>query len=232
MRIVYSKLLILSLQIIIRCVPCVPLHISTIAWPWMRIVYSKLLMLTFQSNYFPYSSIYTNSDKQSMLTEQSWVFRVHTSLISPIFFCVFVVFFFVFWFAFSTIHGSGRTAKKKQGRPITWMASGGCEMGVGGRGPRSNKALDFIIKRSNDSQDPRRSQDWQYSTSPVRNSFYRYCTRVCSWAPPPYTSTRRHSSDKCSQVFPHFPPLFHFHVLYWTQIERTKNGGGLPLVND
>ena len=33
-------------------------------------------------------------------------------------------------------------------------------------------SLDFIIKRSNDSQDPRRSRDWQYSTSPVRNLLY------------------------------------------------------------
>ena len=33
------------------------------------------------------------------------------------------------------------------------MTSGGREVDVGGRGPRSNNVLDFILERSNDSQD-------------------------------------------------------------------------------
>ena len=41
---------------------------------------------------------------------------------------------------------------------------------IGERDPRSNNILNFIIERSNDSQDPRHSQYQQYSTSPVRNS--------------------------------------------------------------
>ena len=41
-----------------------------------------------------------------------------------------------------------------------------------GSGPRSSNILDFIIEGSNDSQDPRRSWDQQYSTPLVRNSLY------------------------------------------------------------
>ena len=55
------------------------------------------------------------------------------------------------------------------------MTSGGREVDQvdeGGRGPHSNNVLDFITEHSNDSQDPRRSQDRQYLTSPVRNSLY------------------------------------------------------------
>ena len=45
--------------------------------------------------------------------------------------------------------------------------------------------LDFIIERSNDSQEPKHSWDRQYSTSRVRNSLYMfYYTQICSWAPP------------------------------------------------
>ena len=66
------------------------------------------------------------------------------------------------------------------GTPITWMMSGGREVDVGGgRGPRSNNVLDFIIECSNDSQDSWGSQDRQYSTSLVRNSLY--CLLHTSW---------------------------------------------------
>ena len=85
------------------------------------------------------------------------------------------------------MYESGRVAKNGEGlgtqvyhvNDIWWTTSelncnfsGGCEVNVGGRGPHSNNALDFIIECSNDSQDPRCSQDLQYSTSPVRNSLY------------------------------------------------------------
>ena len=39
------------------------------------------------------------------------------------------------------------------------MTSGGREVDVGGKGPHSNNILDFIIERSNNSQDPRHSQE-------------------------------------------------------------------------
>ena len=93
------------------------------------------------------------------------------------------------------------------GTPITWMTSGGREVDVGGRGPRSNN-LDFIIERSNDGQESWCSQDWQYLTSPVRNLLY--CLLHSSWLmgnAPPYIHlafTRRHSRDRCSQAFPIF----------------------------
>ena len=52
-----------------------------------------------------------------------------------------------------------------------WMMSGGHNVDVWGRGPRSNNILDFI-ECSNDSQDTWGSQDRQYSTSLVRNLLY------------------------------------------------------------
>ena len=100
---------------------------------------------------------------------------------------------FVFWFAFSIIHASGRVQKNGEGLEtlIMWMMIGGREADVGrGRGPHSNNILDFIIECSNDSQDPRRSQDQQYSTLPVRNMLCGYCTQVCSWAEPPMSTLR------------------------------------------
>jgi len=94
----------------------------------------------------------------------------------------------------------------------------------GGRGPRSNNALDFIIEHSNDSQDSWGSQDRQYSTLLAR--FIIYYTWVVDGQCPPYVhlvSTRRHSSDRCSQAFPVFRahPL---HVLHWTKTEEQKMG--------
>ena len=68
------------------------------------------------------------------------------------------------------------------------MTSGGREVDVGGRGPRSNNILDFIIERSNDSQDSWGSQDWQYSTSPVRILLYRLLHELADGQRPP-TST-------------------------------------------
>ena len=40
----------------------------------------------------------------------------------------------------------------------------------GGGSPHSNNVLDFIIEHSVARQDPRHSQDREYSTWPVRNS--------------------------------------------------------------
>ena len=84
--------------------------------------------------------------------------------------------FFVLWFAFSIIHGSRRAAKKRGSPGNTyhvndvWWTRGGRR---GGRGTHSNNVLEFIIECSNDSQDPRRSRDCQYSTlPPVRNLLY------------------------------------------------------------
>ena len=63
--------------------------------------------------------------------------------------------FFVLRFSFSIIHGSEE--RKKRGRPgntyhvnDVWWTQGGH---MGGRGPRSNNVLDFIIECPNDSQD-------------------------------------------------------------------------------
>ena len=84
--------------------------------------------------------------------------------------------FFVIRFAFRIIHRSWKVGKKKQGRPgnilsrdDVWWKRGGHRAG---RDPRSNNILDFIIEHSSNSQDPRRSWDWQYSTPPARNSLY------------------------------------------------------------
>ena len=55
---------------------------------------------------------------------------------------------------------------------IMWMMSGGHEVDMGGRGPRSNKVPIFIIKRSNDSQDSQHLWDRQYSISLVTNLLY------------------------------------------------------------
>ena len=63
----------------------------------------------------------------------------------------------LFWFT------QKQKSAKKQGRlgntyhvnEVWWMGDGR----LGGGGPHSNSVLDFIIKCSNDSQDPRRSRD-------------------------------------------------------------------------
>ena len=72
------------------------------------------------------------------------------------------------------------------GTPTTWLTSGGRKVDVGGRGQHSNtwnNVLDFIIERSTARQDPRRSQDHEYSTWPVSSQVH--CARTCNWAPPP-----------------------------------------------
>ena len=66
----------------------------------------------------------------------------------------------------------------------------------GGRGPRSNNVLDFIIEHSNDSQDSWGSQDDSI--------------RVSWWATPPLRPPHVHqtsSRDRCSQPFPVFRAL-------------------------
>ena len=45
---------------------------------------------------------------------------------------------------------------------------------------------------------------------------------VDGYAPPPLTSTRRHSCDRCSQAL--FFALFRFHALYWTKTKEEKTG--------
>ena len=99
----------------------------------------------------------------------------------------------------------------------------------GGRGPRSNNALDFIIERSNDSQDSWGSQDWQYSTSLVRNSLY--CLLHTSWlmGNAPHTSTLRPPDvihvigvPRPSSFFAPLPCIVM--ELYWTKTEERKRG--------
>ena len=69
--------------------------------------------------------------------------------------------------------------------------------------------LDFIIECSNDSQDPRGSQDRQYSTC-------KNCKKITLWFIAHkfivghhllFASIRRHSRDRCSQAFPVFHAL-------------------------
>ena len=118
--------------------------------------------------------------------------------------------FFVLRFVFSVIHGTGRAAKngKGPGTLITWMTFGGHEVDVWGEGPHSNKALDFIIERSNDSQDPRCSRHQQYLSSPGNKLILRFIAhKIVVGHRPPYVqfaSTKHHSRDKCSQAFPIF----------------------------
>ena len=115
------------------------------------------------------------------------------------------------------------------------MTSGGRKVDVGGEGSNSNNVLDFIIKHSNDSQDPR--HDGQYSTSLGRNSLCGLLhmnlllgtAYPTSTSCPPcvhLTSTRRHSHDKCSQALPVFHALL-LPCIILNANRRTKNGGGL-----
>ena len=73
--------------------------------------------------------------------------------------------FFVLWFAFSIIHGSARA--RKRGRPVNTYHVNDVRWTQGGRrggGVRiRNNVLDFIIERFTARQDPRRSQDHEYS---------------------------------------------------------------------
>ena len=94
-----------------------------------------------------------------------------------------------------------------------------------GRGPRSNNVLDFIIERSNDSQDSWGSQDRQYSTSLVRNSLYHLLHTSWLMGNAPHTSTLRPPDVIHVIGVPRSSPffaLFHFHVN-----KEQKNGGGL-----
>ena len=60
----------------------------------------------------------------------------------------------------------------------------------GGRGPHSNTILDLVIEHSINSQDPIRSQDWQYSTSWYEPRSMVYYMWICSWVPPSPTFLR------------------------------------------
>ena len=81
----------------------------------------------------------------------------------------------------------------------------------------------FIIKHSNDSQDPRRLQDQECTTSPVRNSLYHlFRTSLWMGTPPSVhlASTRRHSRDRCSQSF----PVCHYSCCIITQTKEQRTG--------
>ena len=74
--------------------------------------------------------------------------------------------------------------------------------GWGGCGPHSNNMLDFIIKCSVARQDPRHSQDYEYSIWLVRNLLSGL---LCGQAlPPPHIHLASTSHDKCFQAFPMF----------------------------
>ena len=130
--------------------------------------------------------------------------------------------------SFSIIHGSGRarkTGKAWEHLSCEWRLVD-ARWTLGGRGLCSNNVLDFIIERSNDSQDSWGSQYRQYSTSLVRNSLYRllHTSWLMGNAPPPYihlASTRRLSRDRCSQAFPVIRAL---PLLYWTKPKNKKRG--------
>ena len=122
--------------------------------------------------------------------------------------------------------------REKWGRPgntyhvnDVWWMQGGRKVDIGGRGPRANNVLDFIIERSNDSQDSWGSQDWQYSTSPVRISLYRLLHTSWLMGKAPPTSTSRPPNIIHVIGVPRSSPffaLFHFHVWYWTKTEELK----------
>ena len=139
--------------------------------------------------------------------------------------------FIVLRFSFSIIHGSRRarkTGKAWEHLSREWRLVD-ARWTYGGRGPRSNNALDFIIECSNDSQDSWGSQYWQNSTSLVRNSLYRLLHELVDGQCPPYVhlaSTRCHSRDRCSQAFPVFCALPLLCIIL-NENRRTKNGGGL-----
>ena len=71
-------------------------------------------------------------------------------------------FFFVLWFTISIIHGSGRAQKTKQKKNREGLNTYR-ELTRDGRGGEGSTFKYFIIEHSNDSQDPRRSRDQQYS---------------------------------------------------------------------
>ena len=113
------------------------------------------------------------------------------------------VFFFVLWFASNIIYRSGRAAKNGEGlgTPITWMTSGGHRERMV---HIQINVLDFIIERSNDSQEPKHSRDRQYSTSQVRNSLYTFY----------YT-----------QVFPGLPRFLAAHTLWCIMLNANQKWG-------
>ena len=90
----------------------------------------------------------------------------------------------------------------------------------GGRGPHSNNTLDFIIERSNDSQDSWGSQDRQYLTSLVRNSPYRLLHTSWLMGNAPYI-IHVIGVSRCSPFFVPLP------CIIVNKNRRTKNGGGL-----
>ena len=138
--------------------------------------------------------------------------------------------FFLF-FGLRSVYYTEAEEREKRGRPgntyhvnDVWWTRGGRR---GGRGPRSNNVLNFIIERSNDSQDSWGSQDWQYSTSPVRISLYRLLHTSWLMGNAPPTSTSRPPNIIHVIGVPRPSPfftLFRFCVLYWTKTKEQKTG--------
>ena len=132
-------------------------------------------------------------------------------------------------YSFSIIHGSGRawkTGKAWEHLSHEWRLVD-ARWTYGGRGPHSNNILDFIIERSNDSQDSWGSQDRQYSTSLVRNLLYRLLHTSWLMGNAPPTSTSRPPDVIHVIGVPRPSPffvLFPFRVLYWTKSEEQKKG--------
>ena len=78
----------------------------------------------------------------------------------------------------------------------------------GGEDSTFKNVLEFIIECTNNSQDPRRSRDRQYSTSPVRNLLCGLLLASLQLGTISTTSTSRPPDiihiDMCSQAFPVF----------------------------
>ena len=105
--------------------------------------------------------------------------------------------------------------------------SGGRDMDVRGRGPRSNNVLDFIIEHSN--LRFTRSTILDFTGKKLAVSFIAH--ELVDGQRPPYvhiTSTRHHSRDRCSQAFPVFLAL-PLPCIILNKNLRTKNGGGLGM---
>ena len=137
--------------------------------------------------------------------------------------------FFVLRFSFSIIHRSGRvrkTGKAWKHLSREWHLVD-ARWSYGGRGPRSNNVLDFIIDHSNDSQDSWGLQDQQYLTSLVRNSLYRLLHTSWLMGNAPHTSTSLPPDVIHMIGVPRPSPffvLFRFRVWYWMKTEEQKMG--------
>ena len=133
---------------------------------------------------------------------------------------------------FSIIHGSGRAWKTGK----AWSHSS-CEWTQGGHreeGPNcKNNALVHPFKRSTTVLDLRRSRGRNYSSSPVRNSLFKFIHTYLNIAPSPLchfcvhlASTWRHTRDGWDQAFPVFRAL-PLPCIILNANRRTKIGWGL-----